>query len=232
MKSKQEDNKDKKVEEKNEKEDMKDVSNDIDFDIDKYHEKKRYRNTMHTQKPFVKQEKSEASSFYVSDKLDYKDFLKKKHLFIISKYEQIVLLSSDIYKKIEENLNTIKELDNELKKLKEEKKKKQNDIVNYLANKESLEEIYKNKIRFIIKQKNKDNDINLNLDNAEDNNQLYNINDEKEIEIKIEEIKNSDQKKYIEQIINFTEEILNKKDDNNQLESKIKISYNIFLSEI
>ena len=63
MKSKQEDNKDKKVEEKNEKEDMKDVSNDIDFDIGKYHEKKRYRNTMHTQKPFVKQEKGEASSY-------------------------------------------------------------------------------------------------------------------------------------------------------------------------
>ena len=143
MKSKQEDYKDKKVEEKNEKEDKKDNSNDIDFDIDKYHEKKRYRNTMHTQRPFVKQEKSEANSFYVSDAFDYKDFLKKKHLFIISKYEQIVLLSSDIYKKIEENLNTIKELDNELKKLKEEKKKKQNDIVNYLANKESLEEIYK-----------------------------------------------------------------------------------------
>ena len=65
MKSKQEDYKDKKVEEKNEKEDMKDNSNDIDFDIDKYHEKKRYRNTMHTQRPVVKPEKGEANSFYV-----------------------------------------------------------------------------------------------------------------------------------------------------------------------
>jgi len=38
------------------------------------------------------------NSFYEVNELDYKDFLKMKHLFIISKYEQIVLLSSDMYK--------------------------------------------------------------------------------------------------------------------------------------
>ena len=58
------------------------------------------------------------SSFYDTATYDYDDFLKKKHLPIISKYEQIVLLSSDLNKKLEENSKAIEELTNELKKLK------------------------------------------------------------------------------------------------------------------
>jgi septal ring factor EnvC (AmiA/AmiB activator) len=69
---------------------------------------------------------------------DYGDMLQKKYLFIISKYEKILEESSNMNKTIEENTKLIEELNNDLKKLKEEKKKKQKDIVNYLANKESL----------------------------------------------------------------------------------------------
>ena len=177
MESKEKDNEDKKENEKNEikyipiKDDLKD-KNQMDLDIDNYHEKTRHRYTVRTNRPLMKQQMKDVNnSFYGVNELDYKDFLKKKHLFIVSKYEQIVLLSSDIYKKIENNLNTIKELENQLKQLKEEKKKKQNDIVNYLSNKESLEEIYKNKLRYIIKQKNKikENELNLHLDKEQEN---------------------------------------------------------------
>jgi hypothetical protein len=171
--------------------------------------------------------------------MDYSDFLKKKHLFIISKYEQILLVSSDLYKKIEENSKMIEDLDMNLKKLKEEKKKKQADIVNYLSNKESLEEIYKNKLKFLVKQKkpadSKENEINLNLDSLKDESQYYSIDDEKEIEIKIEEIKKSDQAKFTEQVINLAEEIFNKEKEEDfidKVKSKVKIAYNIFFSEI
>ena len=171
--------------------------------------------------------------------MDYSDFLKKKHLFIISKYEQILLVSSDLYKKIEENSKMIEDLDMNLKKLKEEKKKKQADIVNYLSNKESLEEIYKNKLKFLVKQKkpadSKENEINLNLDSLKDESQDYSIDDEKEIEIKIEEIKKSDQAKFTEQVINLAEEIFNKEKEEDfidKVKSKVKIAYNIFFSEI
>ena len=216
---------------------------DFEKEMDNYLEKRKNRNSVYTQRPMQKPQLTDTNSLFELNTRDYGDFLKKKHLFIISKYEQILLISSDLYKKIEENSKLIEELDMDLKKLKEEKKKKQSDIVNYLSNKESMEEIYKNKIRFIIRQKkiadSKDKEVNLNLDTSKDSNkaenQYYNIDDEKEIEITIEEIKNSDQAKFSEQVINLAEELFNKEKEEefiDKVKSKVKIAYNIFFSEI
>jgi len=218
---------------------------DFDKELENYHEKKKNRNTVYTHRILKNPQITDANSVFEFNMLDNSDFLKKKHLFIISKYEQILLLSSDINKKLEENSQTIDELNNDLIKLKQEKKQKQSDIVNYLSNKESLEEIYKNKLRYIInkkeemKSKLEEKEINLNLDSSKNKNQdeseYYDIDLEKEIEIKIEEIKNSDQDKFTEQVINFVEEIFNKKEEKDLIEkikSKIKIAYNIFFSEI
>ena len=132
--------------------------------------------------------------------------LQKKYLFIISKYEKILEESSNMNKTIEENTKLIEELNNDLKKLKEEKKKKQKDIVNYLANKESLEEFYKNKLSYIInkniedKSRFEEKEININLDTLKNQNQierqLYDIGNEKEMLIKIEDIKKSHKNKF------------------------------------
>ena len=158
MDSKQKASVEKKIEKPQPLEDKKDsktINQDDDFDkeIENYHEKK-YRNSVYTHRNLMHpQQAGINSSFYDNATYDYDDFLKKKHLPIISKYEQIVLLSSDLNKKLEENSKAIEELTNELKKLKEDKKKKQSDIVNYLSNKESLLEIYKNKVTYLINQK-------------------------------------------------------------------------------
>ena len=208
-------------------------------ELDNYFEKRKNRNTVYSHRAIQKPQLTDTNSLFQLNTMDYSDFLKKKHLFIISKYEQILLVSSDLYKKIEENSKMIEDLDMNLKKLKEEKKKKQADIVNYLSNKESLEEIYKNKLKFLVKQKkpadSKENEINLNLDSLKDESQYYSIDDEKEIEIKIEEIKKSDQAKFTEQVINLAEEIFNKEKEEDfidKVKSKVKIAYNIFFSEI
>ncbi len=212
---------------------------DFEKELDNYFEKRKNRNTVYSHRAIQKPQLTDTNSLFQLNTMDYSDFLKKKHLFIISKYEQILLVSSDLYKKIEENSKMIEDLDMNLKKLKEEKKKKQADIVNYLSNKESLEEIYKNKLKFLVKQKkpadSKENEINLNLDNLKDESQYYSIDDEKEIEIKIEEIKKSDQAKFTEQVINLAEEIFNKEKEEDfidKVKSKVKIAYNIFFSEI
>ena len=212
---------------------------DFEKELDNYIEKRKNRNTVYSHRAIQKPQLTDTNSLFQLNTMDYSDFLKKKHLFIISKYEQILLVSSDLYKKIEENSKMIEDLDMNLKKLKEEKKKKQADIVNYLSNKESLEEIYKNKLKFLVKQKkpadSKENEINLNLDSLKDESQYYSIDDEKEIEIKIEEIKKSDQAKFTEQVINLAEEIFNKEKEEDfidKVKSKVKIAYNIFFSEI
>lgn len=150
---------------------------DFEKELDNYFEKRKNRNTVYSHRAIQKPQLTDTNSLFQLNTMDYSDFLKKKHLFIISKYEQILLVSSDLYKKIEENSKMIEDLDMNLKKLKEEKKKKQADIVNYLSNKESLEEIYKNKLKFLVKQKkpadSKENEINLNLDSLKDESQYY-----------------------------------------------------------
>ena len=211
-------------------------------ELDNFYNKKNFRSTLYSQRARVPMNSDIHSYFHDNNQ---GDSLQKKYLFIISKYEKIVEELSNINKKLEENNNKIEELNNFIKKLKEDKKQKQSDIVNYLSNKESLEEIYKNKINYLIiskkdsKSKSDSNEINLNLDSLKNNNSNdidnYNMDEEKPIEIKIEDIKRSDKNKFNEQVISFAEEILDKKGNEeliNKIKSKINIAYNIFFSEI
>ena len=172
---------------------------------------------------------------------DCYEVLYKKYLIIISKYEQIISELSTINKKLESNNGKLEELKENLKKLKEEKKQKQIDIVDLLSNKESLEEIYKNKVNYLVKSKYlKSNRKISNNEEIDDiahiitENESFRIDEEIELEIKIDEIKNSDKKKFIEQVINFAEEILKNNEDefNNKLKEKINLAYKVFYNEI
>lgn len=174
----------------------------------------------------------------------------QEYLMTNNKYHQTISEIENLNKKITEGNKKIEKLTENLKKLKEDKKQKQSDIVNLLSNKESLEEIYKNKVSFLIKSKElkskKDKD-----NNNDDNNNKYNNNDElkshflsdieafkidqeKELEIKVEEIKRSEKKKFIEQVISFVEEIFqgNEEEFCKQIREKINLAYKIFFTEI
>jgi hypothetical protein len=201
-------------------------------------EKRRHGNSVYIHRPA----RTSAASIFEDNNLDS---LRKKHLFIISQYERILRETSDLNKKIEDTTKKVEELTKSLKDIKEEKKKKQSDILNYLSNKESLQEIYKNKLNYIINRRNEmkskfeDKEINLNLDQQkvqlENDNPLYNIEQDEDLEIKIEDIKKSDKAKFTEQVINFAEELFQKKieeDIVNKIKSKVKIAYNIFFSEL
>ena len=213
--------------------------------IDLYNNRRRSRISVYNPKSHFNPSNLEGNSPYEFNDSDNLDMLQKKYLFIISKYEMILKESSNMNKTLEENANLVEELNNDLIKLKEEKKKKQKDIVNYLSNKESLEEFYKNKLSYLINQNNEDKskfeekEININLDTLKNQNQierqLYDIGNEKEMLIKIEDIKKSDKNKFTDQVIAFAEEILQRKGEEeiiNKIKSKIKIAYNIFFSEI
>ena len=181
--------------------------------------------------------------------------LYKKYICSKTQYHKIISQLSEIYNKIKENNEKIEKMKNILDKLKEKKKQKQIDIVNLLSNKESLEEIYKSRI-YHLKNKSKIfNDLknengnnkngqnykgNLNNNNDTNNNDndirqnsTVDIYEQNNFEVGLEEIKLSDKKKYEEQIIIFTEEILQKKDIEleNKLKEKINLAYKIFLSE-
>ena len=200
--------------------------------------KRRHGNSVYIHRPA----RTTEASIFEDNNLDS---LRKKHLFIISQYERILRETSDLNKKIEDTTKKVEELTKSLKDIKEEKKKKQSDILNYLSNKESLQEIYKNKLNYIINRRNEmkskfeDKEINLNLDQQkvqiENDNPLYNIEQDEDLEIKIEDIKKSDKAKFTEQVINFAEELFQKKieeDIVNKIKSKVKIAYNIFFSEL
>ena len=223
-----------------------DKSDDFERDLDNYRQKRRDRISVYTHRPFAIPPNGDGNnSLFILNSNDYVDILHKKYMFFINKYEHILEDSSKMNKTLEENQKIIDDLNSQLKKMKEEKKKRQKDIVNYLSNKESLEEIFNNKVNYLTnkkkdeKSKFEEKEINLNLDMLKKPNpidsQLYNIEDEKELEIKLEEIKKSDKKKFTEKVINLAEELLLKKGDEefiNKIKSKIKIAYNIFFSEI
>ena len=225
-----------------------DDQDDFDKEIENYRKSKRDRNSVYIQRNLAATPKlAETYSVIGASNTDYLDFLKKKHLFIISKYEQILLLSSDMNKKMEENKKQIEELNNALVKLKEDKKKTQADIVNYLSNKESLEEVYKNKLKIFIlehkKENSKEETIKINFDLNQDSSkskdqeeaQNFNIDQEEELDIKLDDIKKSDKDKYNEQVINFAQDLFGKKGEEEdfleKLKSKVNIGYNIFFSE-
>ena len=95
--------------------------------------------------------------------------------------------------------------------------------MNFLSNKESIEEIYKNKIYFLI---NREQIINEN--NEENTNKKMVKNDN--FDLNLNEIKESDQNKFIEQIINMVNDIFKKQDEDisNELRNIIISSYKIF----
>ena len=216
------------------------------------------------------------------NKKNYEQYMfQKKYLISKTQYNKIISSISDIEIKLKENNELIDKYNNDLKNIKESKKKKQEEIVELLSNKESLEEIYQNKITSL---KNNDNKLtkgkneltngqNINNENINDNceehtnpntNESNNSNDENKnnenedgthkkkesstssssssvsnennniIEIKLDEIKKSNQKKYEEQINSFADEILQKNDDefSAKLKKKINLSYQAFFVEI
>ena len=215
------------------------------------------------------------------NKKNYEQYMfQKKYLISKTQYNKIISSISDIEIKLKENNELIDKYNNDLKSIKETKKKKQEEIVELLSSKESLEEIYQNKISTLknnepklLKEKNENiNGQNINNENMNENgeehtnpntNDSNNSNEENKnnenndgthkkketstssssgsvssenniiIEIKLNDIKISDQKKYEEQISSFTDEILQKNDDefNLKLKKKINLSYQAFFAE-
>ena len=215
------------------------------------------------------------------NKKNYEQYMFQKN-YLISKtqYNKIISSLSDIEIKLRENNALIDKYNNDLNNLKQTKKKKQEEIVELLSNKESLEEIYQDKIsNFKIngqKSITEKNDIingqNINNENVNENgeehtnpntNDSNNSNEENKnaenendthkkkesstssssgsissennnpIEIKLNDIKISNQKKYEEQIISFTDEILQKNDNefSLKLKKKVNLSYQAFFVE-
>ena len=185
---------------------------------------------------------------------------------IIDEYELMEdkkLRAMDDIKNMEERIKNnekkIEELKNNLTVLKEEKNKKQNDIMNLLSNKESLEEIYKNQLYSLNNINNNSsgsnnfnenttlaNDIN-NLNNLMNDNSVIGLNsnhnitildneilntDEENFKIELKEIKESEKDKFIEQVINMFEDIYKKKDEsiNKSITNIIKNSYELFIN--
>ena len=176
-----------------------DKSDDFEKDLENYKPKRRDRISVFTHRPFVTSQNTDANnSLFILNTSDYVDILHKKYMFFINKYENILEDSSKMNKTLEENQKIIDDLNTQLKKMKEDKKKRQKDIVNFLSNKESLEEIYNNKVNYLTnkkkdeKSKFEEKEINLNLDMQKNKNpidsQLYNIEDEKELEIKLDKL--------------------------------------------
>ena len=169
----------------------------------------------------------------------------------------------NINERIKNNMVKIEESKKKLAELKEEKKKRQGDIMNLLSNKESIEEIYKNQI-YQLTNTNYNNNNGANGNNnynentaslANDINNLNNLmndnsaihlnsnhnltidneilnNDEDNFKITFKEIKESEQPKYVEQVINMFEDIFKKKDDNinESISDIINNSYELFIN--
>ena len=169
----------------------------------------------------------------------------------------------NINERIKNNKVKIEECKKKLAELKEEKKKRQGDIMNLLSNKESIEEIYKNQIYSLTNANYNNNtgangnnnynentaslanDIN-NLNNLMNDNSAIHLNsnhnltidneisntDEDNFKIAFKEIKESEQPKYVEQVINMFEDIFKKKDENinESISDIINNSYELFIN--
>ena len=187
------------------------------------------------------------------------DPILKDYTMINNRRNNIIDNIKNINERLKNNILKIEEIKQNLINLKEEKNQKQIDIVNLLSNKESIEEIYKNQIYSINTQHSVNNSKN-NLNDNSDMNNLVNIsikneindnssihlnsnhnitldntilnNDEDNFKITLNEIKESDQKKYIEQVISLFEDLFKKIDDkiNSSISDKIKDSYKLFLN--
>ena len=150
----------------------------------------------------------------------------------ISESEKINSQLDEINKKIISNLNTIQVLKTEFNKLKIEKNNKKTEIVNLLSNRESVDEIYKNYIEYI-KSKIHSNKKSKKKSKKEIKNPFEN-QDEDTFEILIDEIKQIDINKFIEQSLNLLEDIFEnpKKQLKFQLKEIVNKSFSMFNNEI
>ena len=214
----------------------------------------------------------------IFNKKHYNQFMfQKKYLISKTQYHKLISNLSEIDIKLKENNDMIEKLNIDLNELKQTKKKKQQEIMELLSNKESLEEIVENKINsfinngpklMLIKNDNINgqniNGDNINNDNGEEQtnpntNDSNNSNEENKnnendnkshkkkessssslsseginlIDIKFEEIKQSNQNKFQEQVVSFFEHFIQKKDQelNMKLLKKINLSYQAFTAE-
>ncbi len=212
----------------------------------------------------ILQQKKDQSDYF-DNEVSYQDEeendpIFKEYTMINNRRNKAIDDLKNINERIKNNNIKIEEIKQNLIDLKEEKKKKQEDIVNLLSNKESIEEIYKNQLYSLCSQFSRSNRGNNNLNENNDTNNLINIsikndmndnstininsnhnitidneivnNDEDNFKISLNEIKESDQKKYIEQVISMFEDIFKKRDDkiNASIANIIKSSYELFVN--
>ena len=113
----------------------------------------------------------------IFNKKHYEQYMfQKKYLVSKTQYQKLISNLSEIDIKMKENTDLIEKLNIDLNELKETKKKKQEEVMELLSNKESLEEIVENKINsfinngpkiFAIKNDNI-NGQNINVENIND----------------------------------------------------------------
>ena len=129
-----------------------------------------------------------------------------------NQYAEEVLI---INNKIKNNDNEINNINIQLINLKQEKKRKKTDIINLLSNKESIEEIYRNQLYIFINKIKNQNSLN--------------IEKEKNFKVELIDIKESDQNKFIEQIIKLVNDIFKSKnsDINNSITNIINEQYRL-----
>ena len=190
---------------------------------------------------------------------DDNDPMFKEYTMINNKRNNAIDNIKNINERIKNNNLKIEEIKKNLIKLKEEKRQKQSDIVNLLSNKESIEEVYKNQIYSLnsqhsgnisgsnlIENNDSNNLINISMKNDINDNSMIHLNsnhnitidneilnnDEDNFKITLNEIKESDPKKYIEQVISMFEDIFKTRDDkiNISLSDIIKNSYQLFVN--
>ena len=167
--------------------------------------------------------------------------LYKKYILCKTEYNKLVSEIAYIDNKYIQNNNMIGKLEKILSNLKEEKREKNIILIDLLSNKESLEEIYKIKLSSLMNNTQLFDKKKINgktQENIDDTNNPFAtikiLQDGDNIEINLDDIKLSDKKKFIDQVINFMEDFLNKKDieTRNRLTQKISVGYQRFFSEI
>ena len=144
-------------------------------------------------------------SEFSSNKKYYKNYGRNQYA------EEVLIINN----KIKNNDNEINNINIQLINLKQEKKRKKTDIINLLSNKESIEEIYRNQLYIFINKIKNQNSLN--------------IEKEKNFKVELIDIKESDQNKFIEQIINLVNDIFKSKnsDINNSITNIINEQYRL-----
>lgn len=189
---------------------------------------KKVQNSINEQK-YNQNKKEQSNYLYSQEECDEEedDPILKEYTSINNQRSQIIDELKNINEKIKNNNSKIEEYKTILNSLKADKKQKQADIVNLLSNKESIEEIYKNKVyilvnNFNIKNSNEkimcsNNIINISMRNENSNNNTITIdnneiinNDEDNFKIYLNDIKESDQNKFIEQVTSMADDIFQK----------------------